>query len=659
MAADISRLEQALINADAAGDTEAATALAGEIKRLRGAVTQAPSQSAYNPTEGNSFLNNAWIGFGSTLPNLALRGKQLLAGSPDINPEVFSGPHKTMAPGPERDAALQRIQQERQASISGIQSEIDETKRLEAPLMQTGGGVTGKIAGNIGVGLPLAFVPGANAAVGSGMIGGAMGLMEPVATGESGLTNTALGAGAGLAGFGLGKAIGAGVSAVKKKIASLPPLPLSSALDKIAKQFKRDSLSESDVLSRINEVGPGGVLADVGGANTTGLARAVASTPGAGKETAQRVLDARQMGQSGRVSKEISDSLGSGELFYKNIDDLLEARSADSARFYEKSVKGSNLIPNKQFAPIQRDDFIRGIMEKVKADPLYKLGGLPNNSMKIVDATKKYIDRLVYSAKRGNNPNNYEISQLVAKTKKLRDVADDAFPDYKLAREKFAGPTELVESLENGRTFIKGDAEVTKAALDAMSESERQFFRIGAARALRDKVLGTPDTADAVKKIFNTPIMREKLATVFPSAKEFADFEKLLKSEAKMFQTRSNVLAGSRTAPLLDEMSDLGQNAADSAGILLNLARGNIGSAALGTLRKVTAPRKLSPAESAELGNLLFTQNPQTVASQVFNKSYRAPGRLTRGAARLGLLEDPRAAQALGLLGPSIYAGQQ
>lgn len=617
--------------------------------------------AAYDPTEGMSVADKFLAGAGKAFVDIGRGVRQVFnAGNAvQITPE------------------LQRDDPEGYEFIAGekekekaLQSEIEESRRLEAPLMASKNevlgmdvrpAVWGNVTGNIAASLPAAFVPGANTAVGSSAIGGLLGALQPTTEGESRATNTILGGLLGAAGHGVGKAIGAGVSGAKERISALPSRTTSSALDKIAKQFKRDKLSHADVLSRIDEVGPGGVLADVGGANTTGLARAVASTPGTGKEIAQRSLDARQLGQSGRVSKEISDSLGSGELFYKNIDDLLEARAKDSARFYEKAVKGSNLIPKKEFSNIQRDDFITGIMEKVKSDPLYKLGGLPNNSMKVVDATKKYIDRLIYSAKRGNNPNNYEISQLVAKSKKLRDIADDAFPDYKLARAKFAGPTELVESLENGRKFIKGDAEVTKAALDAMSESERQFFRIGAARALRDKVLGTPDTADAVKKIFNTPLMREKLATVFPSAKEFADFEKLLKSEAKMFQTRSNVLAGSRTAPLLDEMSDLGQNAAEGAGILLNLARGNIGSAALGALRKVTSPRKLSPAESAELGNMLFTQNPRAVAAQAFNKSYRAPGLLspTRGLARLGLFEDPRAAQVLGLLGPSIYAGQQ
>lgn len=182
------------------------------------ALLEGQTAPAYNPTEGNSFIENAWQSFGGTLPNLALRTKQLFAGSPDINPEVFAGPHKSMAPGPERDAALQRIQQERQAAISGIQSEIDEMKRLEKPLMNTGGGMVGRIIGTAGVGAPLLAVPGANTLVGSGLVGAGMGLTEPVASDESGAENAGLGLLGGGLGYAAGKALGAVATPIKSRL---------------------------------------------------------------------------------------------------------------------------------------------------------------------------------------------------------------------------------------------------------------------------------------------------------------------------------------------------------------------------------------------------------------------------------------------------------
>lgn len=419
---------------------------------------------------------------------------------------------------------------------------------------------------------------------------------------------------------------------------------VSKGIEKVSKAFRRDKLSPADAMKQLDELGPEATITDIGGENVKALARSTASLPGPGKEVAARVLNERQFGQSARVSGHVSESLGSGELFYHNVDDLLSARKAISGPLYEKAVKGSNLVPLKDFAPIKRDEFIMQIVEKVKSDPLYKLGGMPDNAMPIVDATKKYIDRMISSAKRGNNPNNYEVSKLVEKTNKLKDVADNAFPVYKRARDAFAGPSELIDALQEGRAFIKGDAEATKATLAKLSQSEQEFFRIGAARALRDKVLGTSDTADTVKKIFNTPLIREKLQVVFPTSAEFSAFEKMMNTESTLFKTRSDVLSGSRTAPLQAEMADTVSNAADWGRIGLDIANLRLGSAGLGIARKMKTPESFSPETSQELAKLLFSKGDagkdalQTILSGMSPKLQSTSDRVGLQRSMLGLM---------------------
>lgn len=78
------------------------------------------------------------------------------------------------------------------------QSEIDEARRLDAPLMKTAGGVTGNIAGNLAVAVPTALIPGANTYTGAAALGGVLGALQPTAEGESRLTNTAIGVGGGV-----------------------------------------------------------------------------------------------------------------------------------------------------------------------------------------------------------------------------------------------------------------------------------------------------------------------------------------------------------------------------------------------------------------------------------------------------------------------------
>ena len=388
----------------------------------------------------------------------------------------------------------------------------------------------------------------------------------------------------------------------------IPQKPnLTKSDKKVLQAFERDKINPSSVGSRMNELGPEATLADVGGENVKGLARATTSIPGPGREIASEALQQRQFGQSSRVSSEISKSLGSGELFYNNVEDLLKARSEQAAPFYERAVNSKNIIPNEKFKSIFNDPFLIQVMDKVKSDPLHGLGNLPNNSMKVVDATKKSIDDMIDVAKRSGEGNKARL--LMQAKEKLVNTADDAFPAYKTARDKFAGPSQLVNALENGREFIKGDSEITKSALNKMSDSERQFFRIGAARSLRDKVLNTPDTADTVKKIFNTPLMREKLRTVFPSNEEFNAFEKMMNTESTMFQTRSSVMAGSRTAPLQAEMLDAVSNVASVGKIGTDILQGNFGSAAMGAISKLKSNKGLSPEESEALAKILFSRS--------------------------------------------------
>lgn len=108
------------------------------------------------------------------------------------------------------------------------QTEIDDAKSLDAPLMKSGAGVAGNVAGNVALFLPTALVPGANTLTGAAAVGGAMGATQPVASDDSRLINTIMGAGGGLAGQGAANAIGRAVRPVQS---ALPP-PLAGLAGK-------------------------------------------------------------------------------------------------------------------------------------------------------------------------------------------------------------------------------------------------------------------------------------------------------------------------------------------------------------------------------------------------------------------------------------------
>lgn len=154
--ADIAQLERALINADKAGDSEAAMALAGEIRRMRGAGVPAKEQKpSFDPTEGMSTMDKALAGAGKAFVDVG-RGVGQLFGLVD-------------------------------------EKDIEEARRRDAPLMKTGAGMAGNLVGNVAVAAPTAFIPGVNTVTGGAAVGAAMGALQPTGEGESRLANATVG----------------------------------------------------------------------------------------------------------------------------------------------------------------------------------------------------------------------------------------------------------------------------------------------------------------------------------------------------------------------------------------------------------------------------------------------------------------------------------
>lgn len=83
------------------------------------------------------------------------------------------------------------------------QQSIDDSRRRDAALMDTGAGLAGNITGTVAALAPTAFIPGVNTYAGATALGAATGLAQPVATGESRLANTAMGGAFGFAGQGV------------------------------------------------------------------------------------------------------------------------------------------------------------------------------------------------------------------------------------------------------------------------------------------------------------------------------------------------------------------------------------------------------------------------------------------------------------------------
>ena len=77
--------------------------------------------------------------------------------------------------------------------------DVEESRRLDAPLMKTGAGMAGNITGNVAAALPTAFIPGVNTVTGGALVGAGLSAMQPVGQNESRLQNAAIGGATGAA----------------------------------------------------------------------------------------------------------------------------------------------------------------------------------------------------------------------------------------------------------------------------------------------------------------------------------------------------------------------------------------------------------------------------------------------------------------------------
>ena len=365
-----------------------------------------------------------------------------------------------------------------------------------------------------------------------------------------------------------------GAEGIKALVAGTEGMSEKAAAELIGEAFIREGLDEDEILSTLSRLGDEAIPADLGESFSRLMKAAINEVPRL-SGVQKNILDARQAGQSSRLVNAFEDSTGTpllnaddeivrlNEAFKPQID---EAYARARAVGEEKLFPEPELLPTGIVTPTQKarkagevkpkrtklESLLEGANivggTKAAADAELKakrLAGEKVTKLDIVDANKRAMDDKISALIRKGEMNK---ARMIIKSKNaiLREV-DELVPEYKEARSIFAGKAELENAASLGEDFFKLKPRDVKDAAESMGESELKMFKLGAKKALIDKINNMQITADSVKRLFGTEGSSKKLKSLFKSDDQFKAFNEAMEREAAFTITRRIAQGGSST----------------------------------------------------------------------------------------------------------------
>ena len=336
---------------------------------------------------------------------------------------------------------------------------------------------------------------------------------------------------------------------------SLPPVKESAkAASVVLKQLKKDFGEELDTLIDAYKKGDMS-LAEFYGKRTSSLAQGAAVYP-SGRAIAEKSLGEKTGGSYDRVLSAIRKNISGVDSYYTNADDLINVGRAKAAPLYEKAYEQS--IDNTDVLMIPE---IQSALKQAYKKYPSELAGAEPNSIKALDYAKRVLDDQVGKAQRAGEINFARSRTII--TKNLLNAMDEASPAYKQARSKAGDYLSVNNAMEQGRKALRDDSEIIEKTLKGLGDQEKQAYKIGLGKAVRDEIGKVSEGANPYKRILGSPEKRAKIQKVL-SPKEYIDFEQSLRAEDDLFNFRNKVLGGSPTADKLEAQKLIEAGAIDS-----------------------------------------------------------------------------------------------
>jgi len=364
-----------------------------------------------------------------------------------------------------------------------------------------------------------------------------------------------------------------------------PPADLEvQAFQKIRKRFESDvkggGPSAQDAMDLVNEAARQGkplTLADVAGPEVRGLAGNVTRQPGPGRAVARNFLEGRDRQATARLSAEIDKYVSSGPSMHSTTENLLQARSAANRKPWENIRKMEGIWSPELDAffsdPVIKQGLNRGYeIERLEAlaekrpitatqmgvdiDSEGNISLVNKPNMRLLDMVRQGLDGMIADERNDItgrlSARGVALSKVRTSYVKTLDELDKS-GQYRKGRELWGGFNRSLDAVREGRTIFNRSPDEIKAEISRLSPSDAEFYRLGVADMLREKLLKTGFSGDEGKSLIKSQWTREQLKPIFKSEKEFDAFTDSVMKEHQMFGTKFQMMGGSQTAERVSE----------------------------------------------------------------------------------------------------------
>lgn len=621
--ADTAALERALVNADAAGDTNAARILANEIVKMRGAEAP-PDKYQQAAIEERAALDNpgdagltrrlahgATLGADNTVIAAALTPFEMLKRG-TIDPREGYNYAKAR-----EDLIMDEAR--RNTGIAGSAAEMLGGGVAGVGLAR-GGLTTGRLLSSASPGL---LGRTATSAADAAALGGVAGFNEGNGLNER-LTNAGSGALLGGAIGGVLPVAGMAAKAVASPFISniMAQLdPEGFARRQVARAFTESGRPVSDVVGDVVQAGNEGqgvyTVADALGNSGQRMLSSVARAPGPGRTAAVDALEARQGMQGRRVSNALTEGFDTPQTAAQTGARMTAARDAAGDAEYGavRTDAGrvdvvpaiNNLDRNIGTGGGQHLNAPNDSVEAVLRPFRERLARVNPDDFEAVQRIRSDMADTAQNARQEGFGNRARlIGQAVRELDQAMEAASNG---YQQANRNFAQASRNIEAVQSGRqAATRGRTEDTIPAYQALTPEGQAAFRAGYTDPLIANTQGAAFGVNKARPLLNDAFAAEAEAM----APGNALMQRRLGREQRMFETRNQALGGSKTADNLADADALGIDPS----VVGHVLSGNYGAAAKSLIAAGSnAVTGNTPAVRAAVGNLLLRNGANVTAT--------------------------------------------